>query len=452
MLKTTRYTALALALLAIPNLAWADNASQIQALKDEKALLDAQAQRDSAAAAAANATVELAKAQAVAADIANVIQKAQLDSSAALTKSQIGAQTAQIDALKSTYGAPPNVGNDGNISIADASTGTLLEIKTGSLQVTSQLADKLCKTLVAENITDVYFAPSDLDTKIQSARMVLREFTALSEKVRLKENRELAGLGGVKAQVAPAAILGAVSLLQYGAGALQTVAKLFHSDYAVGLSSDASRAAWLEYFMAATCPSQIPQVQLEATVRNQSLDDVINRLNEMQEFSNAAISKKSSIQKQIDLISARIAALKADKKDTKAFQEQLDAQNNEMQAIVPLDVLAPRIQSLINTVSTTPGAFLDALTWYAFGDKDNGLKIGNKSRLTVALTTQDGQITKTNWLTGKKVYGRSAGELIYRVISPDGKLTAVGYLTGMSSIGRIQFENKETHFTDNEHQ
>jgi len=449
--NTARILILAIVLSVIPNLVWSDSASDIQALKDEKALLDAQSARDVAATNATNAASDLAKAKAAAADIANTIQTTQYNAAAALTKSQIGSQTAQIDALKATFGAPPNIGSDGNVTIADASSGTLLQIKAGSLEATWMLADKLCNTLAAANVKDVFFASSDLDAKIQSARMVLREFNALSEKVHLQGNRDLAGLGDDKFAVAPAAALAAVSLLQYGAGALQSMAKLFRSDYAVGLSSDATRAAWLEYFMAAMCPAQIPQAQPEAVVRNQSLDTVFTKLNEMQEFHNTAISKKTAIQKEIDKITAKITELKANKQDPQVWEGQLQIQHNAMKAITPLDAWLPRIPALITAVSTAPGAFLDALTWNEFGDKGSKLKIGSKNRLIVVLTTQDGQVTKTFWLTGKKVYGRSAGELIYRVLTPEGKIVTVGYLTAMTSTGRVKFDDKESKITDDTH-
>jgi len=426
---------------------WAADSPQVQALKDEKALLEAQAARDTAAALALKAANDLAKAKAATADIASEIQKSQHDTAAALTKAQIAAQNAQLDALKTTFGAPPTVGSDGNITITDASTGTLLQVKAGSLQVTWLLAEQLCKSLAASGVRQAFIAPAELDTKIQSARMVLREYYALVEKVKDNANKKLVGLDGVQAQAAPAAILGAVSLLQYGAGALQTISRLFRSDYAVGLSSDATRAAWLEYFMVAQCPDQIPQAQIEAAVKRQSIDGVLSELNGLMDFYNAATSKKAAIQKQIDLLTARITTLKADKQDTSALQGQLDIQQRSMLEIIPLDAWLPRIQALITTVSTTPGTFLEALTWYAFGDDKNPLKINERPRLTTVLTTQDGQITKTFWLTGKRVYGRSAGELIYRVVNPDGTVVKVGYLTALSSTGEIDFDSQGTNVT-----
>ena len=192
----------------------------------------------------------------------------------------------------------------------------------------------------------------------------------------------------------------------------------------------------------AKCPKQIPKAQLEAVARNQSIDTVIGQLNEMLEFYNAAVTMKAGIQKQIDQTTAKINSLKADKQPTAIFDDQLKSFNDRMATIAPLDVWLPRIQTLITSVSSTPGAFLDALTWNAFGDANNPLHLSTKSRLTTMLTTQDGQITETFWLTGKKMYGRSAGELVYRVMGADGSVVTVGFLTGMSSTGIVNFKEK----------
>jgi hypothetical protein len=49
------------------------------------------------------------------------------------------------------------------------------------------------------------------------------------------------------------------------------------------------------------------------------------------------------------------------------------------------------------------------------------------------------------------MYGRSAGELLYRVVEPEGKVVAVGYLTALSSTGKVDFEAKGTNITDDTH-
>jgi FtsZ-binding cell division protein ZapB len=420
MLVLLRELVISFALFMIPALVLADSATDIQALKDAKAVLDAKSAKDTAEATALN----------------------QADTATALTKSKVAAQAAQADALKASFGAPPIVGGDGNITISDVSSGMLLEVKAGSLKATLVLAENLCTVLKAAQVSNAFIAPNDLDTKIQSARMVLREFNALYEKVSSQQNRILVGLEGAEAHVGPATVLGAVSLVQYGAGALQTIAKLFKSDYTIGLASDSTRAAWLEYFMGTKCPDVIPIVQLESVVRNQSIEASLAKLDTMLEFYNAATSIKSATQKKIDLLKEKITSLKAEKKDTKLLEDQLNKTIGQMTSLGALDVWLPRIQALITSVSSAPGPFLDALTWNTFGDEENSLKINTKPRLSVVLTTQDAQVTKSFWLTGKDVYGRSAGELMYRVVKSDGSVVAAGYLTTTSGTGKVDLTAK----------
>ncbi|MFC4311669.1 hypothetical protein ACFPN2_21455 [Steroidobacter flavus] len=446
--QTARDNAEAAAIVAAAALAKAKAAAQLgassleatQAAADAQAVLAAQTAKDTAEAGAINAASALSKARASAANVADEIRKSEYEQDAAVTKAKVGAQTAQLEALKAVFGNVPTIGTDGNVTITDATTGVLLQTKAGSLEATWNFATALCAALKTAKIENAFIAPVDLDTKIQSARLVLREFNGLSEKVRDPTNRELVGLAGAQAQLAPAAILGAVSMLEYGAGALQSVAKLFRSDYAVALSTDASRAAWLEYFMVAECPEQVPRAQIEAVVRNQSIDGVLNSLNQLQEFYNAAANAKSATQSGITRIEARLTDLKAKKQDTAVLDEQLERQRHRLESIAALDAWLPRVQSLLNTVASAPGAFLDAHTWYAFGDEKNALKLSSKPRITLVMTTQDGQITKTHWLTGKKLYAKSAGEVIYRTQNAEGQVLAVGYLTSHASSGKINLK------------
>ena len=409
-----------------------------QAAAEAKAVLDAKAAQDTSEAAAIKAETDLIKARAAASNVSSEIQRNRQEAAAALTKAQVSVDTALVDALKGSFGAPPSVGSDGNVTMSDATQGMLLQVKAGSLLATWRMAEELCTVLKAANVTNAFIPPSELDSKIQSASLVLRELNSLVERVRLPANRKLVGLDGAEAQVAPAAALSAVSLLQYGAGALQTIARLFKSDYTVGLASDATRVAWLEYFMVAKCPEQVPAAQIEAVVRSQSLASFMGQLNELMDFYVAATAKKASTSSEIEQTKARIAAVKAEKGDVTVLEGRLESLNGVLKELAPLDVWLPRIQALLTAVATTPAPFLDALTWSVFGDANHSLKIPSRPRLSVVLTTQDAQITKSFWLTGKTVYGRSAGELIYRVVTAEGKVVTVGYLTAISPTNEIE--------------
>lgn len=130
---------------------------------------------------------------------------------------------------------------------------------------------------------------------------------------------------------------------------------------------------------------------------------------------------------------------------------RLEAQKVTLARIVTFDAWLPRVQSLLSTVSSSPNVFLDTVTWYAFGDQKNTLQIQSRPRVIVVLTTQDGQVTKSFWLTGKTVYGQSAGELIYRIQNAGGTVAAAGYMTSTASTGKIKFGGSDTHAVDASH-
>jgi hypothetical protein len=93
------------------------------------------------------------------------------------------------------------------------------------------------------------------------------------------------------------------------------------------------------------------------------------------------------------------------------------------------------MKTLLASVAATPDAFIDAVAWDHFA-----VEYKNKPRITVAFTTQDGQVTRTHWLTGKHIYGRSSGELVYRVVSDKNVLLA-GYLLATNSDGELNFKD-----------
>lgn len=414
---------------------------------DQTAAFNAQAARDAAEAAAIKAASDLAKAKAAMPDVNAAVKKDQYDAATALATSKVQSQTAELAALKTAFGEPPKVGTDGTIAISDSTTGMLLQTKSGSLQATWLLAEKLCGTLKAAEVTDAIVAPADLDTKLQNSRLVLREFNALVEKIQTPENRDAVGLGGVAPQVAPAAILGAVSLLQYGAGALESVAKLFRSDYSVAVA-DTKRDAWLEIFAASKCPKQIPRVQIEAAMRAVSQDAIFSKVNSLAEFADAASAQKVRLKNSIDQTTARIDELKKKKEPSSVAEGQLGAFVKSMAAVAALDPVAIRVKAVLDLVSAKPEVFLEALTWSTFVEQG----LDKMPRVTAVLTTQDGQVTKTNWLFGKSVYGRSGGELIYRVTLPDGRIKVAGYLTATASTGKYDFNATGTEILEDKSQ
>lgn len=452
--------------------AQAQNDDKVKALTDEKALLEAQTARDNAEANRIKAASDLTKAKAAAADaetnalaakatrdqaettalnaakaladakaVANgqesANQKFQLDADAALTDSKVKAQSAEFSAIKAVFGTVPSIGTDGNVAITDSTTGMLLESKSGSLKATAQLASQFCTVLKARQIKDAFIAPTDLDRRIVASSLVLRDFKELSRFANDASNKGKVGLGAQE-HIAVAGILSAVSMLQYGAGAIQTIAKMFRSDYSVSLA-DGRRETWLEYFLAANCPDQVPRADVETAVRAKGIEAEMTQLNEIAKFVDAHTTQKSlqAAKQEKATADAKAAKDKDPKADTSIFDNDAKAAKSALDSLAALDGPVGRMKTLLDGVSSKPDAFVDAVSWSHFADEYK-----DKPRITVAFTTQDGQVTRTHWLTGKHVYGRSSGELVYRVVDKAGAVQVAGYLVATNSDGELDFNTR----------
>lgn len=452
--------------IAAPALAQDD---KVKALTDEKALLDAQTERDNAEVNRIKAASDLAKAKAADADadrnalaakaardqaetvalaaakaladakaLANsqdlANQKSQLDADVALTVSKIKAQAAEFSAIKDIFGTAPSIGTDGNVAITDSTTGMLLESKSGSLKVTARLAGKFCAILAERQIKGAFIAPVDLDRRIVASSLVLRDFKELSRFANDAANKGTVGLG-TQQQIAVAGLLSAVSMLQYGAGAIQTIAKMFRSDYAVSLA-DGRRETWLEYFMAASCAEQVPRADVETAVRAKGIDDEMTQLNQIAKFVDAHTAQKALQTAKLEKATSdtKTAKEKDSKADTSIFDGDAKKAKSSLDLLATLDGPVGRMKTLLEGVTSKPDAFVDAVSWSHFAED-----YSSKPRITVAFTTQDGQVTRTHWLTGKHVYGRSSGELVYRVVDAGGVVIIAGYMVATNSDGEVDF-------------
>lgn len=429
--KTILITCVAITLLVGSTFAFADSASDIKALQDEKALLDAQTARDTAKATAIRAAADVAKAQAASTAKDNSIATAEYTSDAALTSAQVTAQTAELAALKTAFGTVPSIGTEGNVTISDSTGGMLLEAKSGSLRVTWELAIKFCAAL--PEVKGAFFAPIDLDSKILAGKFVLKEFNDIKARVAAAKT---AVDGAATVQSAAVGLLSAVSLLEYGAGALQSVARLFRSDYSVALA-DGKRELWLEYFIAAQCPSVLPKANIESVIRGAGFDEAIASLNEIAAFADKVSRNKSAAKELLDRANQDLIDYRTKNPNTTS-NALVNDQTNKQTAFnswLQYDSLVARIKPLLDFVSSKQDAFIDSLVWTKFDESP----YKTQKRIVTVFTTQDGQVTKTSWLFGKSVYGRSSGELIYRVTDSAGNVFRSGYLVATNSNGKFDF-------------
>lgn len=400
------------------------------ALDLQKIEMDKATAADVARTAAIKAANDLAAMKTANDNAENTAAKAKLESQTSLDAAKSAADYSQLTALKAALGAVPSAGNEGAIVVADGAATTLQQIKFESLNIAWLLAGKLCTKLTQP----VFFAPEDLDNKIQTSQLFLREFDTLVKNVEDPKNTELVQ-GGAEASSATAAVMTAAAIVQYGAAAMQGIAKLFRSDYAVGIS-ETRRDMWLEYFTAQQCPDKITHVRPDLTIRRTGQDEVLKKMEKIANFLDDAAATKTAVNQKIITINARIAEIKKNNGSHTSADVELAAQQALLADLAKMDVWLPRAQALLTTIATKPELYQEAFVWRQF----DTAPYNAMHRMVVSVRTQDAQIVKTNWLLGKRVYGKSAGELIYRVTAPNGKLVDVSYFSAEASTGKMDFD------------
>jgi hypothetical protein len=399
------------------------------ALDFQKIEMDKATAADLARTTAIKAANDLTTAMTSSETAENTAAKAKLDSQTSLAAAKFNADYADLTAMKAVLGAVPATGNEGLVSVADGSAATLQQIRFESLNVAWLLARQLCTKLTGPT----FFAPEDLDLKIQTSQLFLREFDSLAKNVNDPANSDQVK-GGATASSA-AAVMTAAAVVQYGAAAMQGIVKLFRSDYSVGIS-ETKRDMWLEYFTARQCGGKIPHVRPDLTLRRTGQKDVLEQMEKMADFLDNAAATKAALNQSIITINAKIAESNKKNAPHTALDNDLADKQALLAGLAKMEVWLPRVQALLTAIATKPELYQEAFVWR----KLDAAPYNDMNRLFVSIRTQDAQIVKTNWLLGKRVYGKSAGELVYRVTGPDGKLIDVSYFSAEASTGKIDFD------------
>jgi len=351
----------------------------------------------------------------------------------AAIKAEVALQAARYSALKGVFGEAPDIGRDGTVSITDSNSGFLLRNKVGSLVVMKDLAVQLCKELKDAKIgKPLFIAPNDLDAKLQGGQLIVSELEYLHSEI--SSAQALAGIP---------AMLSGLSVAKYGIDGIADILKMFRSNLTVTLSST-DRSAWLAHFVSAYCPDVLPVANTESVLKAKVASGAIKKLNEIvgyaDSFDKAVAETTENIGRQEKLLTAELAKEKPDRAIVDSTRAYIESQRNALNGMNVNKGLVTRIKALNGFVSSKPADFLDALMWNEYRSEE----YAKASRLVLALATQDSQLVKDNYFLGKRIYGQSAGELIYRVVDSDGKTKLAGFLTAAETLGKADFKASET--------
>ncbi|WP_175714913.1 hypothetical protein [Burkholderia ambifaria] len=409
-----------------------DNADKIKSLNDQTNLITAQQQLDKANLDAISTQNDLKKAKAETEKLDAQIATDNISAQNDLDKAKLASRTATLAAAKTAFGDAPTIGKDGNIQISDSTSGQLLVVKAGSLNVTASLAKEVCRRLQDAGITSAAIVPVDLNTKLQAGALEVDEFQDV-----VKSINDASG-AGVQAQFAPLAILSALSLARYGADSVAQLARLMRSDLNVGLSQT-SREGSLAALVSAQCPGTVPRVNIEDAARSLALTVMRKGIQSMATFAASYEPRKKALTDQLAATKAQMAhrTKRNSNTDVSRLQQTFTDQQKDLNEWLGYQPLVARIDALTKSIAAKPQEYLDALTWGQFSPPG---ELSTWTRLTLILTTQDAQIIKDNFLLGKRLYGVSSGELIYSAVDRDGRVLATGFVTASDAIGKINIE------------
>lgn len=418
--------------------ALADHTEEIKKLKDEEELLKAREARDTAEANAINASTALSTAKANAINNSDTIETATITSETAKIKAKVEKDYAKVSGMKAALGDVPDIGNSGTVAFVDGKNiPVFMPVQQGSLKLTWDYANKICEDVNAKN-SPAYIINSDLETKFFVAKDKLnRQKHAIQD---AKAIEEATGLKNqVEAHIAPA-IVGAALSAQYIAGAIQAIANLIKVDTSVKLGDNKDRSQTLKYFISGICPGKISNVEIGDIARYKEDTDVfLGEISYLDRLLASVGDLKLNLNVAIPSDEKKLAALGENNPKRKDLKSSIESSKKLLKYITDREPTVARIKTLLDEIRATPGDWIAAIALDKLSEK-----VSNGSRISLEYSTQDAQVSKTNWLLGTRVYGTSYGELTYRITNKDGNVVYVGYLIGDNSTGKLDLTSKKS--------
>nr|WP_315463259.1 hypothetical protein [uncultured Rhodoferax sp.] len=341
----------------------------------------------------------------------------------ALSASDIGKDLQLVTALKGAFGDVPKIGKEGAVTISDGGTTQLLATRSGSAWAAMQIAKQVCSDLKAAGVTGAYIAPVGFDEKVVRTKLFFSEVESIKRYAdNVKEE-----LNGV--QLASAAgIVAGLNVARYLLGGAQELSKALRPDYGYGIAANTSRANLIEKSIAAGCPEQLVNTELETSLRlgvgTSSLSEALTALIT---FADQYDGKSAVLTSQIAEAREKLLAEKAKPKEDRSVPaiEQSESTLKGLQSMArQLQIVEPaakRVKAFLESLKTREAQVLEALVWTNFESKWQ-----NHPRLQLTISAQDVQITKTSAWTEQKILAAAHVEVLFYVVDKDGKVLVSG--------------------------
>lgn len=414
------------ALLGCTLLSAAVRAGELEDLNAQNAIL--QAQLLSEQTKNSLAALELARQRQASVDSKDIA--ANESAEAASKADREFAELAAITKAAGAKGSPE--GLDGSVTIANDTTGILLQARSQGGAAVEHVALKLCAKLNGK-LNGQHILPVPATAFASISRSKLRH--AQLEAVLAPIDKRLDELSQMKMSLTPEALAFAKSAeVLYGSAT--TVAKFFKSDRDIKFG-ESTRTALFEGALgneSCTAIFETPMLQFQAArSAKDQVDALADKLARMEQFRTAtALARASYNAKKTEIKNDLAQAEKGKNKGAiNAAKAALDDLNEAELQLIGDEVLATRAGALETGFGDKAEITISDLAWL-----EMDRMISNNPVMTYVLSVQDVQEIKKRWW-GTKVKYRTSVELVYQVVGRSGKVIAAGGIPYTSDGGTL---------------
>ena len=341
------------------------------------------------------------------------------------------AELAAITKAAGAKGSPE--GLDGSVTIANDTTGILLEARSQGAEAVRFVAKQLCDSLQTNNdARNILPVPATAFASISRAKMRHAQLEAVLVPI----DKRLGEIGYTPMSLTPEVLAFAKSAeVLYGSAT--TVAKFFKSDRDIKFG-ESTRTALFEGELGNSeeCRKvfSTPMLQFQAarSGKNQ-VDALAEKLARLEQFRTAtALARASFNANKAELKSDLAQAEKAkDQRAIDAANKALDDINEAELTLIGDEVLATRAGALETGFSDKADVTISDLAWL-----EMDRLISTSPVMTYVLSVQDVQEIKKRWW-GTKVKYRTSVELVYQVVGSSGNVIAAGGIPHTSKGGTL---------------
>lgn len=462
--------------------------TEIKQLEEDAKLTEARKKKADAEAALVDSNRKLLEAKALQDRAGDDAAKAAAGSRGAKKAAELDEDLTELKKLKEVFGDVPKVGREGTMSINATNENQLLGIRAGSIEATAEVARRMCDVMKKGGTTNAFFAPADLDLKVQRTRLFIGELDSVHQLAQSAQE----SLGGIKS-ASVTGLMAAMSGARYLLGGIDELSKIFRGDYAVAVANT-SRSSLLEALVAGKCPTQVKTVGLESVLRLRVDASIRGKLDAMVSFLvdhegraaaaaqettrykaelEAAVAKEGLVQAELKKLDAEYAKSAAEKqmkledetktkkpepqyrKARQALVDQISKANSDVvtlkqqvsglldigKQLKALDPTVSRVKAFLEGVKANSATFAEAVAWSGYDDTKLGLR--NLPRISYVLSAQDAQVTVDRAFIGRRLDGMSTVEVVFQVVTEEGDVKAGGAISVTKSRKGLAFAGED---------